>query len=83
MEQAWRAGAGVCLLVNKWDKVEKETQTAAEFTRKAREKTPFLKWVPFLFVSALTGQRVRKALDLILEVQEERHRRISTAEVGQ
>jgi GTP-binding protein len=83
LEQAWRAGAGVCLLVNKWDLVEKETGTTAEFMRRARERTPFLKWVPFLFVSALTGQRVRKALDLILEVEEQRHRRIATAEVNQ
>lgn len=83
MEQAWRAGAGVALLVNKWDVVEKETATASDFTRMAREKTPFLKWVPFLFVSALTGQRVRKALDLILQIEEERHRRINTAEVNQ
>ncbi|NIU49026.1 MAG: ribosome biogenesis GTPase Der, partial [Thermoplasmata archaeon] len=43
---------------------------------------PFLKWVPILFASALTGQRVRKALDLVLEVQETRHRRIPTAEVN-
>jgi GTP-binding protein len=83
MEQAWRAGAGMALLVNKWDLVEKETNTAAHFMKQARERTPFLQWVPFLFVSALTGQRVRKALDLILEVQEERHRRIATAEVNQ
>ena len=44
---------------------------------------PFLTWVPFLFASALTGQRVRKALDLILEVQEERSRRIDTHEVNE
>ena len=83
MEQAWRAGAGIALLVNKWDLVEKETNTSAAFVKQAQERTPFLKWVPFLFVSALTGQRVRKALDLILEVQEERHRQIATAEVNQ
>jgi GTPase len=44
---------------------------------------PFLGHVPFLFASALTGQRVHKALDLILEVQEQRLRRISTHEVNE
>ena len=83
IEQAWEAGAGVCILVNKWDLVEKETNTAADFERVARERAPFLRWIPFVFVSALTGQRVRKVLDLILEIQEERHRRIATAEVNE
>jgi len=83
IEQAWEAGAGVCILVNKWDLVEKETNTAADFEKTARERAPFLTWIPFVFVSALTGQRVRKVLDLILEIQEERHRRIPTAEVNE
>ena len=48
-----------------------------------RQKAPFLQWVPMLFTSALTGQRARKALDLVLEVQEERHRRIETHEVNE
>jgi GTP-binding protein len=82
IEQAWEAGAGVCILVNKWDLVEKETNTAADFERKARQKAPFLNWVPFVFVSALTGLRARKVLELILSIQEERHRRVPTPEVN-
>jgi GTP-binding protein len=82
-EQAWEAGAGMILVANKWDLVKKETNTAPHFEKKMRERYPFLSWVPFIFTSALTGQRVRKILDLILEVQEERTRRIDTHEVNE
>lgn len=82
-EGAWDAGAGVILVVNKWDLVEKDTYTAPDFEKAARERVPFLQWVPFVFTSALTGQRVRKTLDVILEVQAERGRRIPTSEVNE
>lgn len=82
-EMAWEAGVGVIVVVNKWDLVEKETMTAPHFEKKASERVPFLQWVPFLFTSALTGQRVHKALDLILEVQDQRTRRIETHEVNE
>jgi GTP-binding protein len=82
-EQVWDAGAGLILLANKWDLVEKETNTAPRFEKQARERFPFLKWVPFVFMSALTGQRVRKTLDLILEVHAERAQRIDTHEVNE
>jgi len=82
-EQAWEAGSGMIVVVNKWDLVEKDTDTAPHFEKKARERFPFLAWVPFVFTSALTGQRVRKILDMIVEVQEERTRRIDTHEVNE
>lgn len=82
-ELAWEAGAAVVLLVNKWDLVEKETNTAPRFEKTMRERYPFLSWVPMVFVSALTGQRVRKVLDFVLEVADERQRRIDTHEVNE
>jgi GTP-binding protein len=82
-ETAWEAGKGVILVANKWDLVEKETMTAPDWEKVVRERIPFLQWVPILFASALTGQRVRKCLDLVLEVQAERERRIETHEVNQ
>lgn len=82
-EQAWEAGAGMILTVNKWDLVQKDTFTAPAWERDARARAPFLQWVPILFTSALTGQRIRKTLDLILQVQEQRHRRIPTHEVNE
>lgn len=83
LEQAWEAGSGVIIGVNKWDLVEKDTSTAPAFEKEIRLKVPFLEWVPVLFLSALTGQRVRKTLDLIMTVAEERERRIPTHEVNE
>ncbi|MEE2898548.1 MAG: ribosome biogenesis GTPase Der [Gemmatimonadota bacterium] len=80
---AWEAGKGVILLANKWDLVAKETMTSADYMKTVRQRIPFLQWVPMVFTSALTGQRVRKCLDLILEVSLERTRRIETHEVNE
>lgn len=79
---AWEAGRGLIIVVNKWDIAEKDERTAAQFEKDAAERVPFLKWVPFLFVSAITGQRVQRVLDVILEVDAERNRRVDTSEVN-
>ena len=69
--------------MNKWDLIEeKDANTARRGQEALIAKAPFLRYVPFLYVSALTGQRVRKVLDLILEVAEDRERRVPTAEVN-
>lgn len=80
---AWEAGCGLIVVVNKWDLVEKDDKSAARFQRDAEEKAPFLRFVPFLFASALTGLRVNKVLDLVLRVEQERTKRISTAQVNE
>jgi GTP-binding protein len=81
--QAWDAGCGLIIAVNKWDAVEeKDANTAVRGQEIVSEKAPFLRFVPFIYLSALTGQRVRKLLDLINEVGEARERRIPTAEVN-
>lgn len=81
--QAWDAGCGLIVAVNKWDVIaEKDANTAQRGQETLQEKAPFLRFVPFLYLSALTGQRVRKLLDLILDVAEARERRIATAEVN-
>ena len=79
---AWEAGRSLIFVVNKWDLKEKSDKTAAHFERDAKEKAPFLRWVPFLFTSALTGQRVTRVLDVILEVDAERAKRIATHDVN-
>ena len=80
---AWEAGRGLIVVVNKWDiKEEKGDKTASKFEKECAEKAPFLKFVPFLFTSALTGQRVTKVLDVITEVDEERRKRITTSQVN-
>jgi GTP-binding protein len=80
---AWEAGRGLILVVNKWDLAEKDDKASAKYEKSAAEKAPFLKFVPFVFTSALTGQRVNRVLELILEVEEERAKRITTSEVNE
>jgi GTP-binding protein len=80
---AWDRGCGLIVVVNKWDLVEeKDADTARRGQEELIAKAPFLRYVPFVYASALTGQRVRKVLELILEVAEERERRVPTAEVN-
>lgn len=79
---AWEAGRGLIVIVNKWDLKEKGDKTAAHFERDAAERVPFLGFVPFLFTSAKTGQRVSRVLDQIVEVDAERSKRITTSQVN-
>jgi GTPase len=80
---AWEAGRGLMIVVNKWDLKEKDDKTAAKFEKDCAEKAPFLAWVPFVFTSATTGQRVTRILDEVLAVDSEWHKRISTSQVNQ
>src|SRR2546427_33144 len=80
---AWERGAAIIVAVNKWDLIEeKDTNTAVRGQRELEAGAPFLQFIPFLYVSAKTGQRVAKLLDLILEVAEERTKRVPTHEVN-
>ncbi|MCC6927374.1 MAG: ribosome biogenesis GTPase Der [Gemmatimonadaceae bacterium] len=79
---AWDAGRALIIVVNKWDLVSKDDKTSARFQKKCVEKAPYLAFVPFLFTSAKTGQRVTKVLDMLLEVEAERHKRITTSQVN-
>lgn len=81
-EKAWDSGRGLVIVANKWDLVEKETMTAPRYEKEIRDRAPYLKWVPILFTSTISGQRVNRALELILATQEQRQRRISTHEVN-
>jgi GTP-binding protein len=69
---------GVVVLVNKWDLVEKETQTMKEYEEKLREKLAPFRDVPIVFMSALTKQRILKALEAAKAVYENKTRRIPT-----
>ena len=81
--EAWEQGAGLIIVVNKWDLVdEKDANTAHRGQEALIEQAPFLRYVPFLYASALTGQRVRNLLELILEVASARDERVPTAEVN-
>jgi GTP-binding protein len=80
---AWESGRGLIMVVNKWDLKTKDDKAAAKFEKECREKAPYLNFVPFVFTSALTGQRVTKALELVLHVESERVKRISTSQVNE
>jgi GTP-binding protein len=76
------AAKSVVVVVNKWDLVEKDTYTMIEYTKHIRADLKFLDYVPVLFISALTGQRVNKVLPTALRIQKERLVRIPTAELN-
>ena len=82
-EKAWSGGASLVVVVNKWDLVEKETGTAEKYEKRFKDRAPQLRWVPMIFTSALTGQRVNKVLDHVLEVADARKKRVSTRMVNE
>jgi GTP-binding protein len=71
--------AGAIVLVNKWDAVKKDSYTIHEYTNKVRQDLNFLPYMPVLFISALTGQRVRNILPHVVNVNEARYQRIPTS----
>jgi len=79
---AWESGRGLIMIVNKWDLKEKDDKSAAHFQKECVEKAPYLRYVPFVFTSALTGQRVTRTLDTLLDVEAERSKRITTSQVN-
>lgn len=74
---------GVVLLVNKWDLVEKETSTLNEFEKQVRKKLEPFNDIPVVFISALTRQRVHKALEEAIHVFENRKRKIPTSKLNE
>ncbi len=72
----------VVVIINKWDLIEKDTHTMAEFTNYIRFELNFMDYVPILFTSALTGKRVDQILSLALKVHEERMVRLTTSQVN-
>ncbi len=78
--EAWKS---VIVLVNKWDAVQKDSHTMNQYTERIRQELNFMDYVPILFISAKTGQRVNQVLPLALRVQEERLVRLTTSQVNQ
>ncbi len=72
----------VVVIVNKWDAVPKDAHTMPAFTEHVRKRLNFMEFVPVLFISAKTGQRVNQVIPAALRVQEERLRRIPTGELN-
>ncbi|MGX9984939.1 ribosome biogenesis GTPase Der [Chryseobacterium sp. POL2] len=74
---------GVVILVNKWDLVEKETNTMRDFEAKIKDKIGMFSDIPVLFVSALTKQRILKAVEVAMQVYENRKQRIKTSKLNE
>ena len=79
---AHQQGKGCIVVVNKWDLVEKDGKTMQEFQKKLENDFSFMSYVPFLFISAKTGQRVQKLFPLIQEVNESNSMRITTGRLN-
>jgi GTPase len=73
---------GIVLVVNKWDKVEKDSNTMKEYTTQIQQQFHFMSWVPMVFTSAKFGQRVSKVLDMALQVADERRKRVPTGQLN-
>jgi GTP-binding protein len=72
----------VVVIVNKWDLIEKDTHTMGEYTKFIRYELKFMDYVPLVFTSAKTGQRIDHILPTALRVQEERLVRIPTSQMN-
>jgi GTP-binding protein len=70
------------IVVNKWDAIEKDTHTIEHYRNQISQTLNFMSYVPVLFISALTGQRVDQVLPTALQVQEERLVRLSTSQIN-
>ncbi len=75
-------GKGLVIVVNKWDLVEKDTHTMQQYTLDIRRALKFVAYSPVVFVSAISGQRVKKVIDVALVVQEARSTRMPTGELN-
>lgn len=79
---AARKGKGIIILVNKWDLVEKETNTAKEYEATLKKRLAPFNDVPILFISAKEKTRIFKAIEVALEVYDKRKRKVSTSELN-
>lgn len=74
---------GLVVAVNKWDLIHKESHTMSHYERLVREELKFLPFVPIVFVSAKTGQRVGQVIDMALRIHQERQKRIPTGALNE
>lgn len=77
----WRKG--LVIAVNKWDLIEKETNTSREFEAGIQKKMGSIDYAPVIFISALTKQRIYKLLDLCKKIYETRQTKIPTSELNE
>ncbi len=79
---ALERGCAVVLLLNKWDRVEKDDRTAKQLKERLRDQARFLSFAPSMTISALTGRRVPRIFTLVGEVYEQYVRRAGTGQIN-
>ncbi|MDB5036375.1 MAG: small GTP-binding protein [Chlorobi bacterium] len=82
IDEAGEKNKGMIICVNKWDLVEKDTMTSKKFEDSIRASIPTFDYIPIIFISAVTKQRVTKLVELAKQVNDERHKRISTSKLN-
>lgn len=80
---AARKGKGLVVLVNKWDLVAKETNTARDYEKELKRKLAPFNDVPILFISAKEKVRIMKAIEIALQVYENRQRKVPTSQLNE
>ena len=83
LEQVITNRRAAILAVNKWDLIEKDSRTADEFTRQIKDLLARFAYVPVIYISALTGQRVTKTMSMVSEVYAETNKRIATSPLNE
>jgi GTP-binding protein len=79
---AHEAGKGIVVVVNKWDLIEKETNTMRDFEKTIRNELIFMTYAPIVFISVLEHQRIQKVIETADYVQEKRSLRVSTGQLN-
>ena len=72
----------IMVVYNKWDLIEKETNTINKYLKELHFQMPFLQFAPVLFISAKTTQRIHKIMETVAKIEEESEKRISTSELN-
>lgn len=83
LDQVITARRPAVMAINKWDLIEKDSNTADKFSREIGDVLARLSYLPLIYISALTGQRVPKVLKLVQEVYHENRKRIATPELNE
>jgi GTP-binding protein len=78
-----KKGKGIVVLVNKWDLVEKQTNTARDYEKELRERLAPFNDVPIVFISAKEKTRIFKTIEIAIEVYENRQKKISTSQLNE
>lgn len=79
---AHEEGKGIIVVVNKWDLIEKETNTMEEFRKEIHRELPFMSYAPVVFTSVIKGQRLEKVMEMAKSVSEMRAMRVPTGQLN-